>query len=110
MAAPATRIYDLALQCEQGLEELQALFASKNDDGHSRLVQRHRERFEHWAGYLGVFAVPQASLDRRLEKNSQTQELVVRLLGTLERNIQHGQLNCLIMLVLTLPLIRQCSV
>ncbi|RSM01129.1 hypothetical protein CDV31_011493 [Fusarium ambrosium] len=90
MAASAASIYDLALQSEQDLEKLQMLFASKNDD-HSRLIQRQRERFQHWAGHLGVFAVPQASLDHRLENAPQTRDLILQLLRTLEKNIQHGQ-------------------
>ncbi|RSL93297.1 hypothetical protein CEP52_013342 [Fusarium oligoseptatum] len=89
MAASAARIYDLALQSEQDLEKLQMLFASKNDD-QSRLIQRQRERFQHWAGHLGVFAVPQASLDHRLENAPQTRDLILQLLRTLEKNIQHA--------------------
>ncbi|RTE81440.1 hypothetical protein BHE90_004068 [Fusarium euwallaceae] len=89
MAASGASIYGLALQSEQDLEKLQMLFASKNDD-RSRLIQRQRERFQHWAGHLGVFAVPQASLDHRLENAPQTRDLILQLLRTLEKNIQHA--------------------
>ncbi|KAF3938494.1 hypothetical protein ABW19_dt0205468 [Dactylella cylindrospora] len=82
-------IYDLAGNCERLFEELLLLLPQTGKNEH-RVVLEHQQRFERWAGYLGVFAAPQASLDNRLKSAPGIRDQVVQLLEILERNIRHG--------------------
>jgi hypothetical protein len=84
------KIYDLAGNCEDLFGGLLSVL-SRTSDKHFRIVQEHHQRFERWAGYLGVFAAPQASLDSRLRSDADIHDLVIQLLKILQRNIQHGE-------------------
>jgi hypothetical protein len=81
-------IRDHAGKCEDLYENL-LLVMSRTSDEHYQIVQEQQQRFERWAGYLGVFAVPQASLDSRLESDPDIRDLVAQLLEILEKNIQY---------------------
>lgn len=50
-----------------------------------------QQRFFVWASYLGVFATPKASLDKRLHNIDDVQSLVVQLLSLLQRNLEFGK-------------------
>ncbi|KAK6535595.1 hypothetical protein TWF694_002050 [Orbilia ellipsospora] len=83
------RIYDLAEDCEHLFEESLLAF-SRVSDKEYRVVLEHQQRFDRWAGFLGVFAVQQTSLDSRLRNTPDIRDLVIQLLGTLKRNLQHA--------------------
>ncbi|KAL6823336.1 hypothetical protein V8C40DRAFT_34735 [Trichoderma camerunense] len=76
------RIYNLACECEE-------LFKKHLSQGHSPLVAsllaEYQQRFSLWTAYLGVFARPSQSLDRRLQILHDIRDIVLRLLGLLRR-------------------------
>ncbi|KAI1752132.1 hypothetical protein F4782DRAFT_502146 [Xylaria castorea] len=57
---------------------------------HYRTVRDYSQRFELWAGFIGVFANGGASLDNRLRFYPEVRDLVLRMLKLLERNLSHG--------------------
>ncbi|KAF3929712.1 hypothetical protein AA313_de0207455 [Arthrobotrys entomopaga] len=83
------RIYDLAEKCEHSFEEL-LLAYSRVSDKEYRIVLEHQQWFDRWAGFLGVFAIQQTSLDSRLRNVPDIRDLVVQLLGILKRNLQYA--------------------
>lgn len=54
-------------------------------------AELQQQRFDVWASYLGVFANPNASLDKRLECSDEIQNLVVQLLSLMRRNLEFGK-------------------
>ncbi|KAL6815028.1 hypothetical protein J3E69DRAFT_105352 [Trichoderma sp. SZMC 28015] len=76
------RIYNLACECEE-------LFKNRLSQEHSPLVAsllaEYQQRFSIWTAYLGVFARPSQSLDRRLQTLHDIRDIVLRLLGLLKR-------------------------
>ncbi|KAI1108028.1 hypothetical protein F5Y14DRAFT_141749 [Nemania sp. NC0429] len=55
-----------------------------------RLVNDCHQRFELWAHYIGVFANQSISLDNRLRPFQTVRNLILRLLGLLRSNLEHG--------------------
>lgn len=51
-------------------------------------AELQQQRFVVWASYLGVFAPPSASLDKRLEYSGEIQNLVVQLLSLMQSNLE----------------------
>jgi hypothetical protein len=49
-----------------------------------------RGRFHLWATYLGVYAVPRASVDARLDCDKETKNMLLELLEMVQRNLQWG--------------------
>lgn len=83
-------IYSLATECE-ALFEKGACLDSLAETGAVLLWEEHKERFTTWAAYLGVFAKRNLCLDRRLEHHPTLQDLVLRLLDILQRNLTRGK-------------------
>lgn len=74
--------------CESHFDKVLRLLRSNHEDeiylaGLSRLQQR----FKDWAGYLGVFASGNGSLDQRLKRHPQHRDLVVYALNMLKGNL-----------------------
>ncbi|KAF3311133.1 hypothetical protein TWF173_008586 [Orbilia oligospora] len=85
------RIYHLAGTCDSLLTDLlSVLLQNKGTQKEYRVVQEYQQRFESWAGYLGVFAATQASLDNRLKYRPDIEEQVIKLLGMVKRNAVYG--------------------
>ncbi|KAF3166453.1 hypothetical protein TWF788_011619 [Orbilia oligospora] len=96
MAAIATdwgdcrRIYHLSRRCETLLTDLLSVLSqNQNTQTECRVVQEYQQRFECWAGYLGVFAPPQASLDSRLQYRFDAEDQVLKLLELVEKNVRY---------------------
>ncbi|KAK6515996.1 hypothetical protein TWF281_004586 [Arthrobotrys megalospora] len=53
----------------------------------SRFVWEYKGRFDAWASFLGVFAGEKSCLDYRLRNHSALQDMVIRLLDILRRNL-----------------------
>ncbi|KAF3165736.1 hypothetical protein TWF225_008954 [Orbilia oligospora] len=85
------RIYHLAATCGTVLTDLLLVLSKKKKTQREyRVVQEYQQRFESWAGYLGVFAATQASLDNRLKYRPDIEAQVIRLLGVVKRNAVYG--------------------
>ena len=56
-------------------------------------AELQQQRFYVWASYLGVFAHPSASLDKRLEYSDEIRSLVIQLLSLIRRNLEFGMLR-----------------
>ncbi|KAF3216178.1 hypothetical protein TWF679_003393 [Orbilia oligospora] len=85
------RIYHLAGTCDSLLTDLLSVLSqNKGTQKEYRVVQEYQQRFESWAGYLGVFAATQASLDNRLKYRPDIEEQVIKLLGMVKRNAAYG--------------------
>ena len=80
------QISDLADKYKYLFEDLLSAL-SRTSDKYHRIVQEYQQRFDRWAGYLGVFAAQQASLDSRLKSDPDIRDLVVQLVEILERNV-----------------------
>ncbi|KAH7133080.1 hypothetical protein B0J13DRAFT_450677, partial [Dactylonectria estremocensis] len=81
-------IYDTACKCSELFESIVGLMQSRGSD--AILATELLGRFRLWASYLGVFAMPKASLDARLEDHKKIRDMVLELLEMLERNLQWG--------------------
>ena len=82
------QIFDLASICE-------ALFLEYADPDRPfpeprRKAELQLHRFYVWASNLAAFASFKASLDKRLECSDEIQNLVVRLLSLMRRNLEFG--------------------
>ncbi|KAF3314545.1 hypothetical protein TWF173_004628 [Orbilia oligospora] len=53
----------------------------------ARLIREYQERFNAWTSFLGVFAGEDACLDHRLRNHSALQDMIIRLLDVLRRNL-----------------------
>ncbi|EPS39001.1 hypothetical protein H072_7246 [Dactylellina haptotyla CBS 200.50] len=53
----------------------------------ARFIQEYQSRFDAWVSFLRVFDGGQACLDRRLQKHPALQDMFIRLLDILRRNI-----------------------
>ncbi|EGX43775.1 hypothetical protein AOL_s00215g511 [Orbilia oligospora ATCC 24927] len=85
------RIYHLSKTCETLLTDLLSVLSqNQNTQTEFRVVQEYLQQFECWAGYLGVFAPPQASLDSRLQYMFDAEDQVLRLLELVEKNARHA--------------------
>jgi len=52
-----------------------------------RYLDEYSDRFDSWASFLGIFAGETASLDYRLRRHQDFQDMVTRLLDILRRNL-----------------------
>jgi hypothetical protein len=78
MASPINQdtLYDLAIDCEIHFNQLRHVFvtvSSKQD--FAQLCAGFEQRFAMWAAHQGVFARKGQSLDRRLRKYPDIQDL-----------------------------------
>lgn len=81
-------IFHLARACEDlFLKYADPELPVSDPRGRAELQQ---QRFYVWASYLGVFAAPDASLDKRLQESDDIQNLVVQLLSLMQRNLEFG--------------------
>ncbi|KAL7935628.1 hypothetical protein V8C35DRAFT_333533 [Trichoderma chlorosporum] len=82
-------IYELASECEKLFSEHVSKLKNGADLNGSRVVGEYQQRFSAWAAFLGVFAVPEMCLDRRLQRHVDIQDLVLRLLDIMKRNLTY---------------------
>jgi hypothetical protein len=81
-------IYNTARLCSELLERI-----LESTDSGSQLflpAEELRGRFHLWAAYLGVYAVPRASVDARLDGDRKTKNMLLELLQMVQRNLQWG--------------------
>ncbi|KAI0452816.1 hypothetical protein F5B21DRAFT_505895 [Xylaria acuta] len=84
-------IFDWARRCEELFRKLLSTLVGHGGIGtHYRTVRDYCQRFELWAGFIGVFADGSVSLDNRLRFYPEVRDLVLRMLKLLERNLSHG--------------------
>jgi hypothetical protein len=83
-------IYLLATKCDHLFKQLLSTRSTGSDRQHRTLLEYH-QRFELWAGFLGVFAEPQAALDSRLKHNHELRSLILQLLAMLQTHLQLGK-------------------
>ncbi|KAL6823373.1 hypothetical protein V8C40DRAFT_247930 [Trichoderma camerunense] len=82
-------IYELASKCEKLFsEQISKLKDVANLNG-AKVVGEYQQRFSAWAAFLGVFAVPEMCLDRRLRRHADIQDLALRLLDIMKRNLTY---------------------
>lgn len=82
-------IYELASECEKLFsEQISRLKDEANLNG-VKVVGEYQQRFSAWAAFLGVFAVPEMCLDRRLQRHADIQDLALRLLDIMKRNLTY---------------------
>ncbi|KAJ4854222.1 tetratricopeptide repeat domain-containing protein [Trichoderma breve] len=82
-------IYELASECEKLFaEQISRLKDEANLNG-AKVVGEYQQRFSAWAAFLGVFAVPEMCLDRRLQRHADIQDLALRLLDIMKRNLTY---------------------
>lgn len=82
-------IYELASECEKlFVEQISRLKDEANLNG-AKVVGEYQQRFSAWAAFLGVFAVPEMCLDRRLQRHADIQDLALRLLDIMKRNLTY---------------------
>ena len=78
-------IFLLASDCDDLFQEIcrkEEVFPSLK-----RHLDEYSDRFDSWASYLGVFAGQAASLDYRLRRHPDFQDMIARLLDILRRNL-----------------------
>lgn len=77
-----------ASACEPHFDEGLRLLSSNHEDQiYATGLSRLQQRFKDWAGYLGVFASGNGSLDQRLKRHPQHRDLVVYALDMLKGNL-----------------------
>ncbi|KAH6896663.1 hypothetical protein B0T10DRAFT_544103 [Thelonectria olida] len=82
-------IFELAGECERLFEERISRLKDNNDQNDAQLLGEYQQRFATWAAFLGVFAESKVCLDSRLRHHVEIQDLVLRLLDTMERSLTH---------------------
>lgn len=82
-------ILELATECENLFKERISDFDDTDDLDSAKVLKEYFQRFTTWAAFLGVFADPKVCLDRRLRHHVELQDLVVRLLDTIENNLTY---------------------
>jgi hypothetical protein len=82
-------IFELATECETLFSEHLSKLSNESDLNGAKVVGEYQQRFSAWAAFLGVFAVPDMCLDRRLRNHAEVQNLVLRLLDIMKRNLVH---------------------
>lgn len=83
-----TSIFDQATKCDSLFEKrLSSLPGDAKE--RARIIEEQYQRFSRWAGYLGVLAEPQVSLDNRLKSVPDIRDWVLDLLEILETNLKH---------------------
>ncbi|KAK1244050.1 hypothetical protein MKX08_002188 [Trichoderma sp. CBMAI-0020] len=82
-------IYELASDCEELFSKHVSKLKDEADFNGSKVVGDYQQQFSAWAAFLGVFAVPEMCLDRRLQQHVEIQDLVLRLLDIMKRNLTY---------------------
>jgi hypothetical protein len=82
-------IFELATECETLFSDHLSMLENESDFNGAKVVGEYQQRFSAWAAFLGVFAVPDMCLDRRLRNHAEVQDLVLRLLDIMKRNLVH---------------------
>lgn len=82
-------IFKLATKCERLFSEHISRLKNGSDLNGAKVVGEYQQKFSAWAAFLGVFAVPDMCLDRRLRNHTEVQDLVLRLLDIMRRNLVH---------------------
>jgi hypothetical protein len=82
-------ILELASECESLFSEQISRLKNETDLNGAKVIGEYQQRFAAWAAFLGVFAVPEMCLDRRLRRHVEIQDLVLRLLDIMKRNLTH---------------------
>jgi pSer/pThr/pTyr-binding forkhead associated (FHA) protein len=80
-------IFELASECETLFLQQISLLKEQRELNGAKILGNYQQRFAAWASFLGVFAGHNVCLDRRLRCHVDTQELVLRLLEILEKNL-----------------------
>ncbi|EHK42025.1 hypothetical protein TRIATDRAFT_251378, partial [Trichoderma atroviride IMI 206040] len=62
-------IYELASDCEKLFSKHVSKLKDEADFNGSKVVGEYQQQFSAWAAFLGVFAVPEMCLDRRLQRH-----------------------------------------
>jgi hypothetical protein len=83
-------IYVAAKACETRFDQLLTVLSEAGIKHYDTGRQIHTS-FERWAGFLGVFAAENVSLDKRLESSPQMRSIFIQLLAVVERNATHGK-------------------
>ncbi|KAL6859273.1 hypothetical protein J3F83DRAFT_749592 [Trichoderma novae-zelandiae] len=82
-------IFELASECEQLFSQQVSRLRGEADPNATKAVGEFQQRFSAWAAFLGVFAVPEMCLDRKLQHHVEIQDLVLRLLDIMKRNLTY---------------------
>lgn len=82
-------IFELASECEKLFFEQISRLKNEVDPNGTKVVGEYQQRFSAWAAFLGVFAVPEMCLDRKLQRHVEIQDLVLRLLDIMKRNLTY---------------------
>ncbi|EHK21379.1 uncharacterized protein TRIVIDRAFT_152503 [Trichoderma virens Gv29-8] len=64
-------IFELASECEKLFSEKISRLKDEADLNGTKVVGEYQQRFSAWAAFLGVFAVPEMCLDRRLQRHAE---------------------------------------
>ncbi|KAF3192014.1 hypothetical protein TWF788_004204 [Orbilia oligospora] len=83
---PGEPIFTLAWDCDDLLQQC-LREAAESSYVETEIIEDYERRFTAWQEYLGVFAEKRVSLDRRLYKQPEIQDVVIRLLLILKRNL-----------------------
>ena len=82
-------IIELATECETLFFDQVSRLKEEGELHGAKVLGEYQQRFAAWASFLGVFAGPKVCLDRRLRRHPDLQDLALRLLEILERNLFH---------------------
>ncbi|KAK0636131.1 hypothetical protein B0T17DRAFT_484762, partial [Bombardia bombarda] len=80
-------IYNLAVECEDLFADHVSRLNREEQKSGAAIVSELGQRFAIWASFLGVFADPKISLDRRLRHHADIQDQVLRLLDIMQQNL-----------------------
>ncbi|KAF3103810.1 hypothetical protein TWF706_004844 [Orbilia oligospora] len=83
---PEEPIFTLAWDCDDLLQQC-LREAAESSYVEIETIENYERRFTAWQEYLGVFAEKRVSLDHRLYKQPEIQDVVIRLLLILKRNL-----------------------
>ena len=86
-------IFELATECEKRFVE-QISRLRDGEPNNAKFIEEYQQRFATWAAFLGVFAEQNVCLDRRLRHHVEIQDLVLRLLDIIERNLDYRGWLC----------------
>ncbi|ETS03838.1 hypothetical protein M419DRAFT_43937, partial [Trichoderma reesei RUT C-30] len=64
-------IFELASECEQLFSQHLSRLKDAGDANATKAVGEFQQRFSAWAAFLGVFAVPESCLDRKLQHHAE---------------------------------------
>lgn len=87
----------VAMDCSEYFQKCLARFNSPGEPDLQEprlVVEEYQRRFNAWALYLGVFAGTTSCLDHRLRNHSTLQDMIIRLLEILRRNVFLGMSAC----------------